>query len=90
MKLKTYNRKPKTIKAIQYDGTDEMAKELEKQGLCYLEYEEGGLIAYVLSNEEGTYNWNTRVNKGDWFVEDEETNTFIMFNEDFEREYITK
>lgn len=42
-KMKTYNRKPKQIKAIQYDGSEEMAEEIEDRsnGECCIEYDEG-------------------------------------------------
>lgn len=79
--MKTYNRKPKQIKAIQYDGSEEMANELHKQGYVTLECDEGGITGALIGKDsEG---WEIYVKEGDYILE----NGCVLSDYEFEEEY---
>ncbi len=84
--MKTFNRKPKQIKAIQYDGTEGMAEYLDEQGYGTVEYDERGIFEYFISNNEGSNYWSTIVKEGDYIVNYEGC-SYCEDRETFEEEY---
>lgn len=51
--MKVKKKIPETYHAIWYDGTQEHAEQLEKEGRGYCKYDEGGFIEFYIIDNNG-------------------------------------
>lgn len=92
MEIKVYNRKPKQVEAVKYDGSFEMALEIEKlpNFRGYVEYDESvqfcGLQAFTEWGDENSK--SAYAEEGDYLVFNGEF-WELIYGYNFEAEYET-